>query len=335
MPDSAVIAQLMDFKRRLAAMELAQQREMARRWLNVEQTLEGHMQALAEQIVQRQAQGTVTRNMLYRMDRYKVLLAETRNQLRMYADYAGGLITRNQGAYAQMGIDDAMANLRTQAQAGDIVATFGRLPVGTVESMIGMASDGSPLRTLLAKSLTQDTIEAVTQAIVDNLALGKGPRVLARKMIQEGYDKGLNRALVLARDQSLRAYRTASDAQAEASGLVTEKVRICAKDDRTCLACLAADGEVIPTGEAAYDHVQGRCTFLNRIVGLPPVAFERGPAWFARQSEATQRAMMGDKRYEAWRAGKFEFAQLAQVTHNETWGAGLQVTPLRDLIPGD
>lgn len=331
MPDSQVVQRLQEFKRRLAAMEAVQQREMARRWLNVEQALEGHMQALAQQIAERQAKGTVTRNMLYRMERYKVLMAQTQTQLRMYSDYAGDLITRQQRTYAEMGINDAYETLRMQTGAAGLQPTFGRMPIGAVEDMIGRASDGSPLRAILAKSLTEDTIEAVTQAIVDNIALGKNPRDLARAMVRQGYDKGLNRALVLARDQQLRAYRSASDAQAAESGLAVEKVRLCAKDDRTCLACLAADGEVIPVDEPMYDHPQGRCTAIFQIVGQPLPEFQRGPEWFAEQDEATQRAMMGDKRFEAWKDGKFEFTAQVRHTHDATWGAGLAVKSLSKL----
>ena len=331
MPDSEVVRRLQEFKRRLAAMEAVQQREMARRWLNVEQALEGHMQALAQQIAERQAKGTVTRNMLYRMERYKVLMAQTRNQLQLYADYTGDLITRQQRTYAEMGISDAYETLRMQAGEGGLRATFGRMPVSAVEDMIGRASDGSPLRALLAESLKQDTVEAVTQAIVDNIALGKNPRELARKMVREGYDKGLNRALLLARDQQLRAYRSAADAQAEASGLVTYKIRLAAKDDRTCLACLAADGERMEVDEPMYDHPQGRCTEIFVVEGLEPPEFQRGEDWFNEQSEATQRAMMGDKRYEAWKDGKFEFKDQMRHTEHDVWGRGLAVRSLTDL----
>jgi hypothetical protein len=336
-PDSQVVQRLQEFKRRLAAMEAVQQREMARRWLNVEQALEGNMQALAQQVADLTAKGVqpgdlLLRNKLYRMERYKVLMAQTRNQLKLYADYAGDLITRQQRTYAEMGISDAYEMLRMQTGEAGLRATFGRMPVSAVEDMIGRASDGNPLRALLAKSLTQDTVEAVTQAIVDNIALGKNPRELALKMIAEGYDKGLNRALLLARDQQLRAYRSAADAQAQTSGLVTYKVRLAAKDEATCLACLAADGERLEVDEPMYDHPQGRCTEVFVVEGLEPPEFQRGPEWFAEQDEATQRAMMGDKRYEAWKDHKFDFTKQVGHTHDETWGAGLQVKSIADAI---
>jgi hypothetical protein len=184
----------------------------------------------------------------------------------------------------------------------------------------------------LSEHIISDTVEAVTQAIVDNIALGNSPRELAGKMISEGYDKGLNRALVLARDQQLRAYRSAQDAQAAQSGVVVEQVRLCAKDEATCLACLAADGEVIPLGEEMYDHVSGRYSALFRVEGLPLPEFQRGPDWFAEQSEATQRAMMGNKRYEAWKDGKFDFTKQAGHTEHETWGRGLAVRSIKESI---
>ena len=52
-------------------------------------------------------------------------------------------------------------------------------------------------------------------------------------------------------------------------------------------------------------------------------------------SEDKQRAIMGDKRFKAWQDGAFEFGDMAISTHSHTWGGGIRITALRDLLPPD
>src|SRR5512146_1640478 len=108
MPDSLVISALNDFKRRLSTMEAAQMREMAQRWLGAEQAIQGAMDALAQDIAGRIARGeVVSRNKLYRMERYRVLLGQAQQELAKYTDYAAPMIARQQATYVQEGLDDA------------------------------------------------------------------------------------------------------------------------------------------------------------------------------------------------------------------------------------
>lgn len=329
MPDSPLVVRaLEDFKRRLLAMETVQMQEMARRWLAVEQALQGSMDALAQDIERRTLAGEViSRNKLWRMERYKVLLGQARQELAKYGDYAAPLIARQQRTYLQMGVQDAIEALEASYADAGIVGTFGRMPVAAVEDMIGRASDGSPLRKLLEESYP-DAVEGLTQAIIDNIAQGKNPRVLAQLMA-DGFGVGLQRALVIARDQQMRAYRSANDAEYEASGVVVGKRRLAAKDGRTCLACLAADGEEIHG--MMYDHPQGRCVAVPMVKGLPPVEWQSGREWFESLSKERQQEIMGDKRWSAWQANKFTFDDLKRVTHNETWGQGLRVPSVKEL----
>jgi hypothetical protein len=59
---------------------------------------------------------------------------------------------------------------------------------------------------------------------------------------------------------------------------------------------------------------------------------ETGEDWFNKQDEATQKQIMGDAKYEAWKEGKFEFGQLSSEHTDDVYGLMRGETPLKDLI---
>jgi hypothetical protein len=64
---------------------------------------------------------------------------------------------------------------------------------------------------------------------------------------------------------------------------------------------------------------------------MPEVKWQQGQAWFDRQDEATQRAILGSGKLAAYQAGQFGFGDLVTKTRNPTWGPGLRPTPLSEL----
>jgi SPP1 gp7 family putative phage head morphogenesis protein len=173
----------------------------------------------------------------------------------------------------------------------------------------------------------------MSQALIKNVALGRSPEVLASEM-RQGFSVGLQESMVLARDQQLRVYRAATDQSYRESGVVVGKRRLAARDARTCLACLAMDGELLDVDEDMYDHPQGRCTTVPVLADMPELEWQQGPQWFDTLPDTEQRAMMGDKLYEGWKADKFSFRDLATQTQHADWGKGLRVTPAGRLLEG-
>jgi len=337
MPNSEpiVVRVAREFKAGLLAREDVQIAEMARRWLGIEAALDGQMTALAEEIATMRATGqTVTAWKLYRMDRYKSLLAQAKIEIQRYTDaYALPMIQRSQAEYIQLGLYNAEQTMMAAAADAGIRVAFDRLPVGALEAMIGAASDGSPFRDLLAQSWP-DAVDGLTQALIDGIAGGWNPRKTATAM-KNGFGVGLERARVIAQDQQLRAYRTATTESYRASGVVKSYRRLASKSGRTCLACLARDGEIIPLGTEMWDHVGGHCTQIAVLIDAPPLEWQTGAEWFKSLPAAQQREMMDAENkglYEAWRAGQFDFTRLAKVTHDDTWGRGLEVRRLKELV---
>lgn len=309
--------------------------ELARRWLQVERSLEAQFRALTLEIAElRQNQEPVSLSKLFQMERYRDLLAQALAQTKNYAKWAEAEVSKRQREMAWLGIESTRAMIReSYLEAGKAVARFNLLPDEAVEAMIGFAGNGSPLYDLFMESYP-DSIDALNQALITATARGENPRRTAEMMV-EGMRGNLQRALTVARTEQLRAFRTAATQQMKESGVVKGWIWRSAKQERTCLACLAMDGTVHELDEELDDHPNGRCFKQPIIKGLTPVETESSADWFARQDEETQRRMMGDERFEAWKAGKFEFGDLAQRNENAEWGSHVRVASLADLGIGE
>lgn len=326
MPDSAVIVAMRSFKASLLREESTQMREMAQRWLQVERALDGNMAALAERMsnVARDG-GTVSVDLLFQESRYRILLSQLTDELGKYTRYADRTITDRQAQLARLGIDHAVSAIEAQG----VRAGFARLPVEAVQNMVGLAGDGSPLRSLLTASWP-DAAQGMTQALVRGIALGHNPRRVARAMAA-GSTRSLDRMMTIARTEQLRSYREASLQSYKASGVVNGYVRIATHDKRCCGACIADEGHFYELNEAMPTHPNCRCAMIPRVNGVPDPQWKKGEEWFNEQDAATQTSILGKGKYEAWQAGRFDLGELVTVKTNATWGDSLQVTTLRDL----
>lgn len=338
-PEPRVVTVLRDFKAQLLARETRQMQEMARRWRGVEDRLEAEITALADQVTQMRADGAIiTEARLWRLERYQRLQAQTLREFERYAGTTTQDIMGMQRDLAALGIEQSTQAIQWSYWPR-LGVGFERLPVEAVEAMIGLAGDGAPIGELLKLRMIRDAAgnvlpgvwDQLTRTLINGTALGWNPRKTARGM-RDALTGGLQKALVIARTEQLRVYRQAAWDNYQKSGVVKAQRRLCAHDDRVCAACLADEGHIylgpIP------DHPSGRCTGVPVVEGMPAIRWTGGEDWFKQQSAATQRGIMGQGRWDAWRDGQFEFGALATRTSNATWGGGLAVTPLNQLMAG-
>lgn len=324
--DPLVVRVMNEFKMQIFVREQAQMQEMARRWLQLENALGADISALTYEIEQlRREVGTVKPWRIYRLSRHKALLAQLKQQTDLYNQYAERLITAQQLELAGLGIEHGSQAISAQA----INLYFDRLPIDALQNMIGLAGDGSPLSDLLQQSWP-DAADGMTLNLLKGVTLGWNPNKTARAM-KDGMANGLNRALNIARTEQIRVYREASRQQYELSGVVSGFKRLAARNTRTCLACLMADGEVYQLREQLRDHPSGRCTMVPNVIGVRSPKWQSGRKWFMEQDEETQRSMMGPGRYDAWKEGQFKLQDLVTVRQNATWGDSVQPTPLKQL----
>lgn len=57
----------------------------------------------------------------------------------------------------------------------------------------------------------------------------------------------------------------------------------------------------------------------------------QGLDWFLKQPEDRQRMMLGAGRFEAWKANKFDLADIAKLHTDPVWGNSWQERSLKDL----
>lgn len=327
MPDPEVVRVMRQFKRDLLRLERAQLRDMAQRWLTVERRLQAQIDALALEMADRRRDGrTITAEMLLNERRYRELLVQLTQELERYSDQTEVQITAQQRRLARLGVAHAENALTVQG----VSAGFNRLPVESVELMAGLAGNGAPLRQLLVQSWPL-AADGLTNELVTGVALGYNPRKVARMMAQ-GATGSLDRMMVIARTEQLRVYRFANRESYRTSGVVTGYKRLATHDSRVCAACLMDEGTLYEVGEEMPEHPQGRCTMVPVVEGMRAPTWTAGADWFALQSPERQRAILGQGRYGAWQAGDFDLGAVVTVRPNATWGASLQVTPLRELV---
>jgi hypothetical protein len=316
------------FRRDLTAADEALADEMAARWESVEQALEAQIDALTLSIDNAILNGeSVSESQLYQMDRYQQLLASLQVELERYETYAAQAISAQQLEFAGLGVENATALMEA---AGALRSTFATLGTGAFENVLALARAGQPLGALLEAAYPA-AAQGMTTQLLRGIALGVNPRQTARAMMQEGLTDGLQHVLLVSRDQSLRAWRTASLQQYQESRVVTGYARLCAKGPRTCLACLALDGTVYPTNVMMPLHAQDRCAMLPQVAGRPLPATLSGENWFRQQPADVQAKMLGPGRYDLWERSAFQFQDLATISDGGVWGRSAQVTSLTAL----
>lgn len=337
MPDKLPksVAAANEFREELLTKDESAAAEMARRWLTVENSVRISLEKLVAQIEEAKANGVeISRVWLLQEERYITLLGQLTGEISKFNRYAGGVIDGLQeGAVDFAGLTAAELILATASDVGAVGLTFSRLSTEAAENIAALARAGQPLNVILQANYPL-AVEAITDRLITGVAIGINPKEVARDIIKSNLSQAYRHTVLVARDQHLRAYRTATAQAYQNSGIVTRYKRLAAKNDRTCLACLALDGEIFDLGELMPLHPQDRCTMLPILAQFQPVNFQTGEAWFMRQPESYQRKALGPGRFDLWERGGFQFKQLATVRQNEIWGPGAVVTPLRDLKQG-
>jgi hypothetical protein len=328
--ESEVVRIMRAFKRDLLRAEAEQERLLAHAYLDVQNHLADKIEALSEQLARLAAEGKdVPYWQMARLERWQRLQAQTLEELARFNGYALSQIRDEQLRLGVLGVQHAQAALESMKPG--ISLMLDRLDIGAFRTMVGLAGDGSPLAALLDKA-GRGVLDAMRRELQRSIALGRNPRVTAAA-VRKATGMGLQRALTIARTEQLRVYREATLETFRAFG-VTRYERICAYDDRTCIGCLSAAGEIVSSEFAIDDHPRGRCSAVPIIPGIDNPVMESGQSWFDRQDDVTKLHIMGPGRLAAYRSGLAGWKDLATHTHDATWGGAWIPTPVSKLVAG-
>ncbi len=327
-PEPSVIKVLREYRIALDAKERALMDDMARRWIEIERKLEADMSALSYEVIRRVEAGEhITEQMVWRMDRYKKIHAQVEDEIKKYnTEYAARTISQAQEEYAMLGIRSAQDAITYSY--GAIGRSFNRLPVSAVRSMIGFAGNGAPLNKLLKRDYP-DAVDGLMKALINGVARGQNPAQTAKDMA-DGMGMGLDRAVLIARTETARAYRTASTEQYRQSGVVRGFKRL-VKKETACMACLMLDGEKFDLQSELYDHPRGKCIVVCDVEGVKPPTWQTGEQWFKTLTPEEQQIKMGAEKYQLWKDGQFKLKDMAKFAHSNEWGDSPRVATVKEL----
>jgi len=279
---------------------------------------------------------------LYQMQRLQALRAQVEDEIGRFARFADRQIQTEQRDAVQAAQDHAeqLGRLGLGKGPPGVEVRWNRLPNEALKDLIGFLQDGSPLKDLLGR-LGPEAGQAVMDALVRGLGLGRGPEVIGR-LIQQMMGMALTRALRIARTEMLRAYREAAHRNYQAnSDVVKGWIWHSALNERTCAACWAMHGTVHRLEERLDDHVCGRCTAVPLtktwaelgFEGIPETTLpiEQGVDVFQRLSPEMQQKILGMAKYAAWKDGKFNLEDLVGRKYDGRWGSMRYERSLKSL----
>jgi SPP1 gp7 family putative phage head morphogenesis protein len=288
------------------------------------------------------ADPNVSDTWLYQYDRLAVLRAQTEEQIRAFSNFADTSIRTEQLHL----VDQAQRHSETLIRLGlgtpppGANLVFNRLPVDALTDLIGFLQDGSSLRDLL-NELVGETGEAVANGLVQGLALGQGPRQIARR-IRKDMGNSMTRALRIARTEQLRAYRESTHRSFRANSDVLHGwIWMSARNERTCAACWALHGSKHSLDERQDEHIAGRCSQLPWVKTWAELGFdgigesmgeiEDGVTAFGKLTEHQQLAVLGPAKYVAFREGIIKLPELVGRRRSKRWGTMRYEKSLKEL----
>lgn len=321
-----------DLNAALAKITDTQTRDLVRAWATAWDEIAPDLTAaLLEQLV---AGERVTRAQFLRSTRLRKALAVVADRL---DDLAGDAGVRIIGDLQQV-IDTA-----TSAQASIVdsqmppgatqgLDTWSRIDARQLDAIVTRSTQQI---TSLAKPLSAEAYEIVRRELIRGVAAGSNPKVTARRMVARaeryGFNGGLNRALTIARTETLDAHRAAAQASYAANtDLLRGWVWTAALSERTCSACWSMHGTEYPvTAPGPLGHQNCRCTAVPLVkswadlgfpnIAEPPSAIPDAEQAFTALPVATQRQILGPARHTAWAAGGFPMTSWAQKRTTDGW----------------
>lgn len=317
------------FQARLAVHDRDARRRIDAVYRAVTAKLEPEIAALTDAIAARRAAGQpIPISWLHDAARLPRLLAAIQRELRAGVPELADIVAAEREAAATSSVDDALQLLRDAV--GDPRLQLASLRPELVAQAVGQ-TESAAVRGLL-RTLPADAAQRVEQAIVQGVALQRGPERVSRD-IAHALDGNRTRARTIARTEMHRAYREASRRTWRAQGeLVAGWEWLCSLDRRSCAACVAMHGTTHPLDEPMQSHPNCRCTMvptLRRQTAETP-RLDSGEAEFSRWPEADQLATVGPSKLAAIKAGDITLGDLVRVRRSPLWGETRTVASLPD-----
>lgn len=340
-----IFSSVSHFRSELLKRDAQTSAHMVRLYSEAARRIERRVLQLAEQRDQAIARGErVSPSWLYQQQRLQALLTQVQNEIHRFAADAGPYIAGVQRDFALAGFSEAQDVItltrdqiqRTRGVASPETAAahvgFAKLAAEAATDLAGFAADGSPLSDLLG-ALGPAAADEIKQALFAGIVQGLGAQQLARQ-VRNSLGGNMQRAMLIGRTETLRAYRESSQRFYEDNADVVRAWRwVSACNARTCAVCWAMHGSVHTVDEQFVSHPGCRCTPVP-VTDLSP-GIVTGPARFATLNEKIQLQVLGPKKFAAYKNGEISLTSLAGMKDNGRWGATRVERNLKDAIKAE
>ncbi len=310
------------FKNRIKSNETKAIATLLDSWYDVEKAIRRELENVVLYAQELARQGiTVDEYTLNSIDRWKELLAQVQKEIKNKKEFARVIEDmRDKGIKTGLGTADYVLD--------KLGVGFDLLPAREIDMYISMLDGKTPIGKLLDKAYGEAS-NGLKRGLVDGMAKGLNPLQIAKDMANQ-MGLGLERLVLIARTEQARAWRMSTLDRYRQTGVVRGFKRVSARAKNTCLACLLDDGKIYDVASDFSDHPAGLCTLVPILNTGRTVNWETGEEWLSKQSDETQRKIMGNSRYELYKAGT-PLADFYQIKESEIWGPAPAVVPLKDL----
>ncbi len=322
------------FKADLLADDVTARNRLVGVYGSAYQRLAPEVERVAQKIQRaRDAGDTPSTAWLYRVGRLSQLQEQAAREMVNFGAQAEDLITAAQRQTAERGGQEAEELTRVALGEGgiDVHVPWNRVPKEALKDLVGNLSDGSPLSDLF-NQYGPAAATGLKDTLTTGLVAGWNPRRIATAF-REDMAQNLNRALVVARTETLRVYRESTRRSFEAnSDVVDGWVWLATLTTRTCPCCWAMNGTFHGNDETLDGHPCCRCcqvpkTKSAKELGLgdetTSVADDipLGETVFAQLSEFEQHAILGPRGYQLYSTGQVHLSDFVGRKENQAWGS--------------
>lgn len=278
----------------------------------------------------------------FRRDRSRIIRQQIEQEIARFVEFAeSSTVAMQQQAMNMAGEHAEQAVQMALGLAPDGVdVSFVRLPRNAVEDLVGLASNGSPLRPLFA-SIAEGVADNVVDTLATGIALGWNPRTTA-DLVRHRFSVPLSRAMRIARTETLRAYREANLRNYRNNrDVVTGWIWVAALDTRTCASCWAMHGTSHDLDETLDDHPNGRCTPAPKTKSWRELGYDvpdrrpeirTGAEVFENLEPEAKQAILGKAGYAAYAAGAVSLSDFVGRKRNRQWGTMRYQRSLRAIL---
>ena len=337
MPDRPTQAQIyqsaVDFKDALITRDQKASERIVKTYARAFNRMRGNIDSLVKRIEQARAAGQyVSPSWAFQLDRYLTLQRQISEEIGRISREVESITISQQAAAVSQSASDAAKLAAMAADNAGVSVSFATLPKSAAESIAGFLADGSPLSKLTSR-LPGQAASAIADALSDGITMGWGAEKTARRM-RDALGGNMNRALNIARTETMRAYREANYRTINQNRDILQGwVWVASFSRRTCASCIAMAGTVHPMDERMESHSRCRCSQAPLLRGQS-VEFQKGEEWFATQPEEIQRAILGTNvATQSYRDGKLALTDFVGRQNSPEWGRPYyQISTKRALL---